>query len=1605
VSLLKPRPQWLLAGVAALSPLTAAASDRAPLVTYGPSSKGDSSRQVLFVSIPATASQPLYLRVLDADSGGDLDTRNGGWDTRTRFAVYGGAGATTGSNLKGRTPTAADLQGGQMLIERTVGVDAELNNKWSVLTKLDPAAGEKAGDRAVFKLVIEGLSGDDGNVFDIAVSSDETKNVIPEGTRVVSYVPSIRNPAPGLVTELKFALPLAGSELTVGSFDLAGARLALATPLADVPLTSSGQSEWLDAKATVPAGKIAALVFEGGEETPNDASFSASGSEGPIPFELPALLWKRNRRPVASARTAPVSDCLSVALDASASTDEDGESLEFTWSFGDGETGVGARLTHSYKKSGTYDAQLVVSDASGQVANSTAQRVRVVVNDPPKARPGADLIGAPGVALSFDGSASSDSDGAIARYSWDFGDAARADGVKATHAYSKPGLYRARLRVEDDSKASCGWAETGLSVRINAPPVAVPGDNRRASAAEDVRFDGGRSFDEDGAVTEWRWEFGDGATGEGRTPSHAYKEPGTYRVRLTVKDDASAPNSTSTGELVVVVNAPPTANAGAARRVAVGEVISFDGSASTDKDGGLVAWEWDFGNGARAEGVRVEYAYPEAKTYTVTLTVRDNSGLPSGTRTTTSKVVVNQAPVSRAGGNRVVTTSEVRFDGKASTDADGTITRYAWDFGDQTRGEGPAPVHVYRRAGTYRVRLTVTDDSQTRNAESSDDAVIVVNQVPIADAGPDKLGAPGQAITFSAAESLDPDGEITSYAWEFGDGGKASGQTVTHKFAEPGLYTVRLAVRDDSGHESGLAFDEGVVRINAPPIAVAGPSLLVAPGQRVELNAGAAHDRDGRIASYQWTFSDGQAGAATAKVSRVFDRPGIYTAQLSVTDDSGAINSAASDRVTIKVNSEPRARAGQDVVTCNSSVTVDASASADPDGDPLSYSWNFGDGTPAQSGAVVTHTYAVGGSYPVVLTVDDGTRLVNARNTAGITVVINRSPTADAGGEKTACAGKPAIFSGNRSQDPEGGLLKYQWDFGDGSKAEAVNPTKTYAKGGAYQATLTVTDDSGLVCSASIDRIAVRVAEAPVADAGPDQKVCANSEVRFDGSKSRDFDGLVNAFAWDFGDGSTGLGATPTHTYAQAGTYRATLTVTGDEIGTCDNTDAKAATIIVYAAPIARFKTPRVVSLGAATSFDGSLSSPEGAKFVSFKWDFGDGQTAEGAKVTHAYTKPGNYFATLTVGTDSGTACASTSTRNLIVANEAPLAQAEAPKSAGVNQEISFDASRSKDGDGSIVSYRWDFGDGQNAMGALVRHRYQKPGKFNAQLTVTDDSGVENGTVTSNVPVVVNDAPAPVIAIAGQGCPGDEARFSSTGSVDRDGVIKRLEWDFGDGQTAQGATATHVFRSPGKYQVSLTAEDDAGVSNSLNRTTLQFIVNERPVAIAGPDQVVCAATPVRFDGSRSTDRDGKVMSYKWDFGDGASSEGAIATHAYTAPGRFEAALKLTDDSGATCGVSESKLTVKVNHPPIAQAGPDREAFVGGAHDAVNFDATGSSDLDKDPLTFFWDFGDGQNDTGAKVAHAYAKPGRYVAKLRVRDGSGIACGEVWDEVVVDVKERK
>ena len=337
---------------------------------------------------------------------------------------------------------------------------------------------------------------------------------------------------------------------------------------------------------------------------------------------------------------------------------------------------------------------------------------------------------------------------------------------------------------------------------VKAPPNLPPEAKFSESAeivytGETVTFDASESYDPDGTIISYYWDFGDRTNATGVVVEHAYSNNGNYVVTLTVTDDDGA-TATATATKYIL-NRPPVADfTESAETVYTGEVITFDASSSHDPDGTITSYFWDFGDGTNATGVTVDHAYTDDGVYIVTLTVIDDDGLTANI--TSTKTVLNRPPLASFTENaKTVLTGEViHFDASSSEDQDGSIISYLWDFGDETTAVGVKVNHAYEDDGVYTVTLTVIDDD---GATASTSAVKTVsNRPPVAYFTENAtIVKKGEVIHFDASESHDPDGYIVSYFWDFGDGTNATDVTVDHAYGEDGNYTVTLTVTDDDG--------------------------------------------------------------------------------------------------------------------------------------------------------------------------------------------------------------------------------------------------------------------------------------------------------------------------------------------------------------------------------------------------------------------------------------------------------------------------------------------------------------------------------------------------------------------------------------------------------------------------------------------------------------------------------------------------------------------------------------------------------------------------------------------------------------------------------------
>ena len=515
--------------------------------------------------------------------------------------------------------------------------------------------------------------------------------------------------------------------------------------------------------------------------------------------------------------------------------------------------------------------------------------------------------------------------------------------------------------------------------------------------------------------------------------------------------------------------------------VHVGDYVYFSANASDPDGGTIVSYEWSFGDGfVDTTSYASDYhVYSSAGNYTMKLTVTDSDqGL-----TASKSILVTVAerpdvpPVASFYWYPFQPTvgTNTSFVGYYSYDPDGYITDYAWDFGDgsSTNGSDCCPSHVYNATGNYLVKLTVTDNAGLTGTASAN--LTVVSDVPPIASFFWYPYQPtvGAYASFYGYYSYDPDGYITGYAWDFGDGSStnASGCCVSHVYEATGNYTVTLTVTDNAGLTGTTSANVTVVP-DVPPVAdFFWYPQVPAVNQTVFFNAGFySYDPDGYIVSWNWSFGDGTSGGGGNRSGNFSDGGpfpthayatfGDFVVTLNVTDNAGL---SASVSKTIHVNAPPVAAftISTGIGKIGTPVFFDASASRDPDGDPLNYSWSFGDGSYA-TGKIVSHVFATQGQYLIVLVVSDP--YTGVSTSTYLAVVPPKSPTAViAWTPPRPIAGQTSVeFNGSNSFDPDGAITRYIWEFGDGVVGSGLTATHVYADAGTYTIELIVVDEDGV---------------------------------------------------------------------------------------------------------------------------------------------------------------------------------------------------------------------------------------------------------------------------------------------------------------------------------------------------------------------------------------------------------------------------------------------------------------------------------------------------------------------------------------------------------------
>ncbi len=535
-------------------------------------------------------------------------------------------------------------------------------------------------------------------------------------------------------------------------------------------------------------------------------------------------------------------------------------------------------------------------------------------------------------------------------------------------------------------------------------------------------------------------------------------------------------------------------------------------------------------------------------------------------------------------------------------------------------------------------------------------------------------------------------------------------------------------------------------------------------------------------------------------------------------------------------------------------------------GGVTSWSWNLGNGnTSTQRNP--SATYFTPGVYTVKLVVSGG----GFSDSSTQVVTVFRKPSVDFTSDKVTACPNDSIHFTTLTTPGDAPLSQYAWGFGNGIANRSMNAVYQYSISGTYDVTLVVEDTNG--CIANITKPAyIRIWPTPTAafTASPTSSCGLSQPVTFTDQSQ----GTGLTYQWSFGDSTFSNVSNSSHLY-QYGKYKASLTVTNND--GCKNSIQQNISVVNLHAD---FTADRLTACtGESISFT-NLSPMPG---TAWAWTFGDSTTSAKQNPSHIYTNPGIYSVTFVVK-DGACKDSITKVAYIRVTQGFLLSfAANQQNSCTTPFAVSFTSSAS-----APVSYLWNFGNGHTDTTANPTTTYTVPSVFSVTLTAVDSNGC---TVVSSAPALINTStPLTNFVCDTLVCPGASVQFTN-----RTQNAIHYVWHFGDGDTSTLTNPTHIYRSFGRYTVSLTGIDSLGCDSTIVRhslvnvdsTKIDFVVDEK-FSMCPPLVSVFSSMANRPD-----------LKYKWDFGDGYTDTAANPTHIFFHPGLYTVTLIGTSKQGCT----------------------------------------------------------------------------------------------------------
>lgn len=1140
-----------------------------------------------------------------------------------------------------------------------------------------------------------------------------------------------------------------------------------------------------------------------------------------------------------------------------------GTGLTYSWNFGDGNTSTQQSPSNTYNSSGSYTVKLVTENSFG-CKDTMIRNEYVDVGSFTASFTADNTSGCVPLNVNFSGVS-----GSGANFQWRLGDGTNIMGQQVNHTYTEPGEYT--VTVIGTNSIGCVDSTT----IINYIEV-TPGPDIQFTASDTLGCQLPFTVNFTNTTPNSQnctWNFGDGNTATGNSVSHSYQNYGEYTVSVSVTDNDGCSSQRVDSAYIQVLETKPYGVSDIQKGCAPLSVSFWDTSFTTSP---IINWTWDFGDGSpTSNSPTPTHIYLDTGQYTVTLTIINQEGC-SETIIMTNYIRTGMMPTANFVGDSLFGCHPL------STEFTDLSSSYAnewqWYFGD-SQSQEQNPTHTFNDTGYVDVALVVSHNGCQDSLMFEDYVYVRFPKPQFITLNPVFCSAPDTVLFADQSQGA------THWFWDFGDGNTSTEQNPSNVYNNPGMYTVKLRVYNDTTGCSDSTTRNSYIKISE----IKGGFTII-PTDVCQYEDVCFEDTTRTvfpIVQWRWFFGDGQtdfnSGSSTCH-SYFF--PGNYSGRLNITDSLGCTkNIIKNNAITVRQLPSPRLSVDETHGCIPFTVHfTDESFNTEPS-TITGWYWEFGDGD-TSTDQNPTHTYLNLGSYSVSLTVTDH-RGCDSTKTYHNLINITQ-PTANFYSDTLLCS-KDTLSFFNLSQ---GSGLTYAWDFGNGDTSTQSNPIAVYISdmNQTFPISLIVTDQIG--CK---DTIVKNVSiSTPIADFSALSQTadCPPFNASFINNSSSD---VIN-WQWNFGDSISGSNnisffPSPQHVFINSGDFDIRLVVK-NALG-CLDTITKNNYIFVDG-PRGTFDfEPKIGCAPLTVTF---TSETENAS--DFTWVFGDGGTATGSSVTWTYNEGGFFLPVLIISDSLNTSIGDTSLCSVtiiatdsvfVIQGNADFAFLDTLYCPG--QTVQFTDASS--GIGTITSWHWDFGDGQSSSIQNPTHTFNTPDDQEVTLTIMMDS------CESSITKTVRIFDFPDVSITNSqldGCYPHEIDFYVDMNTVTYPAIKYV-WNFNDGSppiTQQNVD--RQFTSSGLYQIELTITYANGCEYTYTFPT-DIVVYPLPNADFNfHENFAYPGDLVNFNDQSS----GNIANWHWGISDGTQYDSIPNfTHAFETSGYYDVYLFVITEAGCT----------------------------------------------------------------------------------------------------------